>query len=620
MHLPQRLHLPLLAALLAPAACAPREDKADPRAEAEDSAAPAADGAEPGPDCAAAPLDCDGVNNDCDGQTDEGAEVEGRILSGVDRDGDGWSVEAPTLACPPVGIPAAPLAGGGDCDDRDAARSPGNTEDCLGAGDEDCDGLSDCADPECGGLPCAEDCADGVDNELDGLTDCADTVDCASTSACAEGCDDGVDNDLDGLTDCADTEDCASTRACAEDCADGVDNDFDGLTDCADLTACRRDAACAEDCADGVDNDFNGLTDCADLTPCLRAAACAEDCADGVDNNGDGAVDCADPRCASAACPELCGDGVDNDAEGLIDCRDPDCWGSGCWENCALDGDEDGDGLADCEDAQCITDCTERCDGVDRDRDGLIDCRDPDCWGSGCGEDCALDGDEDGDGLADCEDAHCITDCTERCDGVDRDRDGLVGCDDPDCGLMIECWTELRGGAEGLRLSLSQRDNPRFNWAADAALLADALWLSGVAHTASGAPIDCAVSLHGLRARNDLWSRGATEYSRGGGESSSTAAFSADPPLHPDCPFVGPGDVTVDALHWASYPSDWALLPGDVHQMLRLRQAAPTGTRLGWISLYVTAQTGSTVGTSPSGRLSEAQQVLFGTPTFEPAP
>jgi len=533
VQLRQRLHLPLLAALLAPAACAPRDDKADPRADAEDSAAAdaAGDGAAPAPDCAAAPLDCDGINNDCDGQTDEGAEVEGRIPSGQDRDGDGWSTEAPTLACPPVGIPAAPLAGGGDCDDRDAARSPGKAEDCLRAGDEDCDERSDCADPHCAGLPCFEDCADGVDNDLDGLTDCADTEDCTAASACAEDCADGVDNDLDGLTDCADTESCAA------------------------------------------------------------ASACAEDCADGGDNHGDGTVDCADPRCASAACPELCGDGVDNDADRATDCDDEDCHSDACVELCR--------------------------DGDDNDGDGLFDCRDPDCWGSGCWEDCALDGDEDGDGLADCEDSSCITDCTERCDAVDRDRDGLAGCDDPDCGLMIECWTGLRGGAEGLRLELSMWDRGG-SFGQDAALQADALWLSGVAHTASGAPIDCADSLHGLTAMAhvDRYRRS----SHTGNRSSSTVAFSGDPVLHPDCPFVGPGDVVVDALHWASIPSDWALLPGDVHQMLQLQQAAPTGTRLGWISLYVTAQTGSTVGTSPSVGVSAAHQVVFGTPTFEPAP
>ncbi|MFM2246285.1 MAG: hypothetical protein RL071_2359, partial [Pseudomonadota bacterium] len=458
------LHASLFAALLTPAACAPRDDTTDPQPEPADSAAPAADGAEPGPDCAAAPLDCDGINNDCDGQTDEGAEVEGRILSGEDRDGDGWSTEAPTLACPPVGVPAAPLAGGGDCADRDAARSPGNPEDCLRAGDEDCDGLIDCADLDCAGLPCLEDCADGVDNDLDGLTDCAD------------------------------------------------------------------------------------------------------------------------PRCNGPRCPELCGDGIDNDADRTTDCADADC---------------------------SSVDCAELCrDGDDNDADGLIDCRDPDCWGASCPEDCALDGDEDADGLADCEDADCTTACTERCDDVDRDRDGLVGCDDPDCGLLLECWSELRGGAEGLRLDLSVQIIRSFRWEGAAVLGADALWLSGVAHTASGAPIDCAVSLHDLTARIHRSSTRGGSYTRPGGEGPSTAAFSADPLLHPDCPFVGIGDVTVDALHRASYPSDWALLPGDVHRMLQLRQASPAGTRLGWISLFVTAQTGSTVGTSPSGGLSEARQVL----------
>jgi hypothetical protein len=175
VHLRPRLHLPLLVALLAPAAREPVGQQADPPPEAEDSAAAdtverAGDGAAQPPHCAADPLDCDGVNNHCDDQTDEDAEVEGRILSGEDRDGDGGSTAAPTLGCPPVDMPVAPLAGGGECDDRDAARSPGTPEDGVSAGDEDCDWLCGCADLDCADPPCLGDSADGRDNELDGLT------------------------------------------------------------------------------------------------------------------------------------------------------------------------------------------------------------------------------------------------------------------------------------------------------------------------------------------------------------------------------------------------------------------------------------------------------------------
>ncbi len=62
---------------------------------------------------------------------------------------------------------------GGSCDPR--------VEVCAGGADEDCDTLSDSADPECGGgggcTPADEVCDDGLDNDCDGLTD-GDDSDC----------------------------------------------------------------------------------------------------------------------------------------------------------------------------------------------------------------------------------------------------------------------------------------------------------------------------------------------------------------------------------------------------------------------------------------------------------
>jgi hypothetical protein len=54
-------------------------------------------------------------------------------------------------------------------------------------------------------------CSDNVDNDSDGLTDCADP-DCEPVCGTSEPenhpvvCSDNVDNDLDGLTDCADPD------------------------------------------------------------------------------------------------------------------------------------------------------------------------------------------------------------------------------------------------------------------------------------------------------------------------------------------------------------------------------------------------------------------------------
>jgi hypothetical protein len=96
-------------------------------------------------------------------------------------------------------------------------------------------------------------CADGADNDRDGLTDCADP-DCAGDPFCEtmceprelgiEMCTDGDDNDCDGPVDCADV-DCSPFGPDGE-CCDGRDDDGDGQTD---IFTCR----CVDDAdCDGV--------------------------------------------------------------------------------------------------------------------------------------------------------------------------------------------------------------------------------------------------------------------------------------------------------------------------------------------------------------------------------
>lgn len=79
-------------------------------------------------------------------------------------------------------------------------------------------------------------------------------------------CNDGVDNDCDGLTDSADPDcqTCTPTEDPEVTCNDGVDNDCDGLTDSADpdcQTACDNDGICeaGEDC-NNCSNDCAGVT------------------------------------------------------------------------------------------------------------------------------------------------------------------------------------------------------------------------------------------------------------------------------------------------------------------------------------------------------------------------
>ena len=138
-------------------------------------------------------------------------------------------------------------------------------EDCRTPGDEDADGLVDCADPDCLGSFCG---GDGVQCDAAGACTCPG----GSTET---RCDDGGDNDCDGLVDCADP-DCAATTYCGTetDCGNDSDDDGDGATDCAD-PGCDGVGFCEAvetNCTDNEDNDGDGLVDCQDvncyLAPC----------------------------------------------------------------------------------------------------------------------------------------------------------------------------------------------------------------------------------------------------------------------------------------------------------------------------------------------------------------
>lgn len=210
---------------------------------------------------------------------------------------------------------------------------------CFNGLDDDRNGLIDCADPSCFGLPeCAgvfENCVNGLDDDGNGLVDCADSF-CVGLPDCGvspEICTDLVDNDLDGRLDCADS-DCAADRNClrVEICDDGFDNNRDGFVDCSDPT-CSGAAACVgtEICNDLRDNDRDGLVDCADRDCALQPGCLvlAEACDNRVDDDRNGLVDCADPACVGtsfcAPSTEVCDDLVDNDGDRRIDCGDIDC-------------------------------------------------------------------------------------------------------------------------------------------------------------------------------------------------------------------------------------------------------------------------------------------------------
>ncbi|NOY24345.1 MAG: hypothetical protein GXP62_00585, partial [Oligoflexia bacterium] len=142
-----------------------------------------------------------------DGGTSDGAGSDGAGSDGAttatDADGDGFTEEE------------------GDCDDNNAAISPGLAETCNGI-DDNCDGNID----------------EGfTDTDADGTADCVDVEECDGVDNNGDGnIDEGFDVDGDGVTSCADTPDCDDNDAgrsplLAEVPGDEIDNDCDLLVD-----------------------------------------------------------------------------------------------------------------------------------------------------------------------------------------------------------------------------------------------------------------------------------------------------------------------------------------------------------------------------------------------------
>ncbi len=336
-----------------------------------------------------------------------------------------------------------------DCDgcmDWDDSDCPGGTEaDCTDGVDNDCDGCVDSGDSDCPGGTEA-DCTDGLDNDCDGRVDCSDP-DCILATESGL-CDNGIDDDCDGWTDACDT-DCGNLLTESGYCSNGIDDDCDG---CLDDTDADCPGGTESDCFNMRDDDCDGLIDCADSADCgtMSESGC---CADGEDNDGDLAVDLFDSDCGGREvdCPEgmptCCSDSLDNDGDGLIDLCDPNCNQGSEWGCCGDGVDNDSDGCVDRNDSDCPggteSDCT---DGLDNDCDGSIDCADaadcnwtthPDTTEANC---CADGIDNDGDSLIDLCDPDCNPGTELGCcsDGEDNDGDALVDVCDPDCLAISE--------------------------------------------------------------------------------------------------------------------------------------------------------------------------------------
>ncbi len=375
---------------------------------------------------------CNGIDDDCDGLVDDDA-ADAATWYG-DGDSDGYGDDARLeYACEQ---PPGSVAGGGDCDDTDAAYNPGATETCTDTEDYNCDGSVGYDDADADGYAACEECDDSDPS-----------INPAGTEAC-----DDVDNDCDGTIDESDAIDAAAWYA---------DADTDGYGDAASSTL-----SC-----DPVTGYVGDDTDCDDTVDTVNPGA-AESC-NGVDDDCDGTIDDGATD-ASTWYTDADGDGYGDDASTTLACDAPtgtsatggDCddtdadYHPGATETCTDtedyncdgsvgDADNDGDGFTACEDcddgdAATYPGADETCDGIDNDCDGTVDesAIDPLTWYA----------DADGDGFgdatstatacdaptgyvadtSDCDDTRADVSPAgiETCNNIDDDCDGTIDEDD----------------------------------------------------------------------------------------------------------------------------------------------------------------------------------------------
>ncbi len=217
----------------------------------------------------------------------------------------------------------------GDKSDDSAAESPSTSTTTVGSTTTDADGdgfteNEDCDDTEPEVHPAATEVCDGVDNDCDGLTDDADPEVSTSLTWYADADGDGYGDSTAALTACEqpaghvpDASDCddddAAVNPDGEEVCDGIDNDCDD----------------AVDTLDGDADGFNICEDCDDTDPGIHPLT-VERCLDGKDNDCDGITDECDPITPERAQAvirsesstyggDICKSGGDMDGDGLED-------------------------------------------------------------------------------------------------------------------------------------------------------------------------------------------------------------------------------------------------------------------------------------------------------------
>jgi hypothetical protein len=306
----------------------------------------------------------------------------------------------------------------------------------------DCDDDDLCTADSCVGGQCRHDAVTCDDQIACTVDSCAPATGCVhDDSACVTtetDCDDDVDDDGDGATDCADP-DCAADPACAPqpetDCDDDVDNDGDGATDCADPD-CAADPACAPpqpetDCDDDVDNDGDGATDCAD-PDCAADPACQGCVEDELEDNDD--LETATPLPTDAVRTGLVSANGDLDLFAVELCAG----GTVSFDVAFTHANGDIDiGLFDPQGTLYAVS-----DGIVDDESITATVPQSGTWyllvqmytGGACSRyDLTVAFDDTGCGTL-------LEDCT---DGYDNDGDTFTDCDDPDCDGAAECQAQV---------------------------------------------------------------------------------------------------------------------------------------------------------------------------------
>ncbi len=409
---------------------------------------------------------CNAIDDDCDLSPDDGLVFKD-YYADVDVDGYG-ATAAKTNACLPV---AGSVLTPGDCNDANAAVSPGDREECGNGVDDNCDGLGGPTTDDDGDkltytqeqLAKSSDCM--TDSDEDGVTDFVEFGSGATPKDTdADGLSDAVDpdDDNDGVTTVLERKEGSNPLLVDSDndlILDGtewgagptpIDTNADGLADVLDedddgdgiLTAeegtndfeCLN-KSCGFPC-DGfpnyldLDSDGDGMSDASENTGDLDldddGVENFLDCNDGDgglgDNDGDGLTNQEEAKLGTSPTE------VDSDLDGIDDLTEVGIVGAptdtdGDRLIDALDPDDDGDGF------ESVDEIGDPFAPNDTDNDGVPDYLDADDDGDGAPSGDELDGDEDADGIPNYLDGN-----DEDGPSGDEDADGLSNQEEQDAG------------------------------------------------------------------------------------------------------------------------------------------------------------------------------------------